>query len=43
MTPESFSGQAEFDSVVQGSPIVAHAETTGRWVSEYCDVVKPLR
>ena len=43
ITPESFSGQAEFDSVVQGSPIVAHAETTGRWVNEHCDVVKPLR
>lgn len=43
MTPESFSGQAEFDSVVQGSPIVAHAETSGRWVGEHCDVVKPSR
>lgn len=43
MTPESFSGQAEFDSVVQGSPIVAHAETSGRWVGEHCDIIKPLR
>ena len=43
ITPESFSGQAEFDSVVQGSPIVAHAETAGRWVAEHCDIIKPLR
>ena len=43
ITPESFSGQAEFDSVVQGSPIVAHAETSGRWVGEHCDVVTPIR
>jgi hypothetical protein len=43
MTPESFSGQTEFESVVQGTPIYAHADTTGRWIGDRCEAVQPLR
>lgn len=42
-SPESFSGRTEFDSVVQGAPIHAHANTTGRWLGERCEVVQLLR
>lgn len=42
-SPESFTGRTEFDSVVQGAPIHAHANTTGRWVGERCEVVQLLR
>jgi len=30
-SPEHFTGQTEFDSVVQGMPVFATAETTGHW------------
>lgn len=43
MTPESFSGQTEFDSVVQGAPLSARANTTGRWIGEQCEVVQLSR
>ncbi|MDV6342958.1 DUF3617 domain-containing protein [Nitrosomonas sp. Is37] len=42
ITPESFSGRTEFDSVVQGAPLYTKADTEGRWISERCEVVKPL-
>ena len=37
-SPEQFSGQTEFDSVVQGMPVFATAETSGRWIGENCTV-----
>lgn len=43
MTPESLSGWTEFDSIVQGAPLSAKADTQGRWIGERCEVVKPLR
>ncbi|SDY89884.1 DUF3617 domain-containing protein [Nitrosomonas sp. Nm33] len=43
MTPESFSGRTEFDSVVQGAPLNTSADTQGRWISERCEVVKSSR
>ncbi|WP_430231831.1 DUF3617 domain-containing protein [Nitrosomonas communis] len=42
ITPESFSGRTEFDSVVRGAPLYAKADTQGRWIGERCEVVKPL-
>lgn len=43
MTPESFSGRTQFDSIVQGTPLYAHADTTGRWIGERCELVQPVR
>jgi len=40
-SPEHFTGQTEFDSMVQGMPIFATAETSGYWVGEHCTVAKP--
>lgn len=40
--PESFTGRTEFDSVVRGAPINVHANTTGRWLGEQCEVVQPM-
>ncbi len=37
-SPEQFTGQTEFDSVVQGMNVFATAETSGRWVGENCTV-----
>lgn len=34
--PEHFTGQTEFDSVVQGMPVFATVETSGRWIEETC-------
>ena len=42
-SPESFSGNTEFDSTVAGTPVHAAAETYGRWVGERCTVVNPLQ
>lgn len=37
-SPEHFIGQTEFDSIVQGMPIFAVADTRGRWVEENCSI-----
>lgn len=42
-SPESFSGNTEFDSTVSGTPVHALAETYGRWVGERCTAVNPLQ
>ena len=42
-SPESFSGNTEFDSTVGGTPVHALAETYGRWVGEHCTAVNPLQ
>lgn len=42
-SPESFSGNTEFDSTVAGTPVHAAAETYGRWVGERCTAVNPLQ
>lgn len=39
---ESFSGRTEFDSVVQGNPVYASADSSGRWINTSCGTVKPL-
>lgn len=38
--PEHFTGQTEFDSVVQGMPIFATAETSGRWIGAACTMAQ---
>lgn len=38
--PEHFTGQTEFDSVVQGMPVFATAETSGRWIEENCTLAQ---
>ena len=38
--PEHFTGQTEFDSVVQGMPVFATAETSGRWIEETCTMAQ---
>ncbi len=40
--PESFSGNTEFDSTVNGSPVFASAETYGRWIGERCVVLRSI-
>jgi len=42
-SPESFSGNTEFDSTVSGTPVFASAETYGRWMGEHCVAVNPLQ
>lgn len=42
-SPESFSGNTEFDSTVAGTPVHAAAETYGRWAGERCTAVNPLQ
>lgn len=37
-SPESFTGKTEFDSHEQGVPTHVSADTTGRWIGEYCRV-----
>ncbi|MDP1557716.1 MAG: DUF3617 domain-containing protein [Nitrosomonas sp.] len=39
-SPEHFTGQTEFDSVVQGTPVFAMAETSGRWMGENCPIAR---
>jgi uncharacterized protein DUF3617 len=39
-SPEHFTGQTEFDSVVQGMPVFATAETSGRWIAENCTLAQ---
>lgn len=39
-SPEHFTGQTEFDSVIQGMPVFATAETSGRWIGENCTVAQ---
>ena len=39
-SPEHFTGQTEFDSEVQGMPVFATAETSGRWIGENCTVAQ---
>ena len=39
-SPEHFTGQTEFDSVVQGMPVFATAETSGRWIEENCKIAQ---
>ncbi len=39
-SPEHFTGQTEFDSVVQGMPVFATAETSGRWIDENCTMAQ---
>ena len=39
-SPESFSGQTQFNGVFQGNPFDEHADVTGRWVSASCGPVK---
>lgn len=41
-SPESFSGNTEFDSTVGGTPMHATAETQGRWIGEHCTAINPL-
>ena len=40
INPEYFTGQTEFDSVVQGMPVFATAETSGRWIEENCTLAQ---
>lgn len=40
-SPESFSGNTEFESSVSGKPVFASAETVGRWTGERCTAVNP--
>ena len=40
-TPERFTGKTEFNSTVQGVPLYVEADTSGRWVGEQCEVMKP--
>ena len=40
INPEHFTGQTEFDSVVQGMPVFATAETSGRWIEENCTLAQ---
>lgn len=42
-TPENFTGSTEFDSMVNGGPIFASAQTTARWIGEHCVAVNPLK
>lgn len=42
-SPESFAGLTEFESVIQGNPVYAHAESQGRWIKSDCVVIKPLQ
>lgn len=39
-SPEHFTGQTEFDSAVQGMPVFATAETSGRWIEENCTIAQ---
>ena len=39
-SPEHFTGQTEFDSVVQGMPVFENAETSGRWIEENCTLAQ---
>lgn len=39
-SPERFTGQTEFDGVVQGTPVFATAETSGRWIDESCEIAR---
>ncbi len=39
-SPEHFAGQTVFDSVVQGMPVFATAETSGRWIEENCTLAQ---
>ncbi len=41
-SPENFSGQTEFDSIIMGNPVYATAETRGRWMGEKCGVAQPV-
>lgn len=41
--PESFTGQAEFDSVVQGNPVYTRAESRGWWIGPDCTLAQPLQ
>ena len=42
-SPESFSGNTEFDSTIGGNSVHASAETFGRWVGEHCVAINPLQ
>jgi len=42
-SPESFTGLTEFESVIQGNPVYAHAESQGRWINSDCVVMTPLQ
>jgi hypothetical protein len=39
-SPESFSGQTQFDGVAQGNPVNEHADISGRWITASCGAVK---
>ncbi|SFP86963.1 Protein of unknown function [Nitrosomonas cryotolerans] len=39
-SPERFTGQTEFDSVVQGTPVFTTAETSARWINESCTLAR---
>lgn len=41
-SPESFTGNTEFESAVSGAPLFAAAELQGRWIGEHCVAVNPL-
>ncbi len=41
-SPESFSGQTQFDGVAQGNqPVNAQADIHGKWIGASCATVKP--
>lgn len=41
--PESFTGQAEFESVIQGNPVHTRAHSRGRWIGPDCTLAQPLQ
>lgn len=42
-TPESFTGNTEFESDISDIPLFATAELQGRWVGEHCIPANPLK
>lgn len=41
--PESFTGQAEFESMIQGNPVHTRAQSRGRWIGPDCTLAQPLQ
>jgi hypothetical protein len=42
-TPESFTGNSQFQGTVKGIVVDEHAQTSGRWVSADCGSVRPMQ